>query len=109
MLKISIVVGLFFLVNAVVAAPMEMTVCVTDQAMKENPQYYLLPNTKTRLLCERFDPKVRPRLVDMYKGGWRLLEVVKPDPRLVGMDKVASPMLYFEREIVQRKSKKKTR
>jgi hypothetical protein len=107
MLKLSVVpvLGLWAMASVAHAADMEVTVCVVDQKLNKNPQYYALPNTGTAMICDKVSPDLRPNLSDMYTNGWTLIQLVQPDPRLGG-NRVVSPILYFEREKVEEKKKK---
>jgi len=104
--KVISVLGLLAVFSSANAANKEVTVCIVDQKLKNNPQYFALPNTGTALICDKVANNVRPNLNDMYRNGWSLVQVVQPDPRLGGGNKVVSPMIYFEREKVEAKKKK---
>ena len=107
MLKRNVVtvLGLWAMASLAHAEGKEVTVCVVDQGLNKNPQYYALPNTATGLICDKVSKDLRPNLNDMYRSGWSLVQLVQPDPRLGGK-RVVSPILYFEREKVEAKKKK---
>ncbi len=75
----------------------EVTVCVIDGKIKNNPHYFSLPNTKTRLACEIAQKNIRPTLGDMYRSGFRLIQVVPVPARYSSAKNQPSPLLYFEK------------
>ena len=89
----------------------EITVCVTDKKRQNNQTYFQLPNTKTVLLCEIKDKLYPVTLRDLYRAGWRLIQVVDVRPVKV-KEKVVnpSPLIYLEKETepTDEKKKKKT-
>ncbi len=87
---------LFFSNNNLFAK--DITVCVIDGNSKNNPKYYHMPNTATRLVCELSKNSAVQTLATMYNSGWNLIQVVKVDARYTDKDKLApSPILYFEK------------
>ncbi len=76
----------------------EVTACIVDDAIPNNPVYYYLPTTGSKLRCEMDDPDYHPTLQDLYADGWRLVEIVDPKVKLKpGANTRPSPVLYMER------------
>ncbi len=75
----------------------EITVCVIDASIKDNQHYYTLPNTKTRLLCEIAQTKLRPTLGDMYRSGFRIVQIEQVPARFVTEKSQPSPIIYMEK------------
>lgn len=95
---------LSFIVTAPNLQAAEFAACVVDSALPDNPVYYYLPTTGTKLRCEINRANYSPTLRDLYADGWRLITVVDPKVRkqpsevgAVGGDR-PSPVLYLERE-----------
>ena len=93
--KIAFTALLITAVSHVSAA--EVTVCVIDGKIKNNPHYFSLPNTKTRLVCEIAQKNIRPTLGDLYRSGFRLIQVVPVPTRYSSAKNQPSPLLYFEK------------
>jgi len=82
----------------------EIAACVVDTAIPENPVYYYLPTTGTKLRCEINRANYHPTLRDLYADGWRLITMMDPKVRKqpgevgpIGGDR-PSPVIYLERE-----------
>ena len=90
-------------------AAKDVTVCINDPNINNNPTYYYLPNTTTRLLCELGNTNVRPTLRDMYRSGWELVTIQQIDPAVVKNGKMPSPLMYFERAPRKRATTNQTR
>lgn len=83
--------------SSMVAAD-EITACIVDDAIPNNPVYYYLPTTGSKLRCEMDDPDYHPTLQDLYADGWRLVEIVDPKVKLKpGANTRPSPVVYLER------------
>lgn len=88
------VISALFSVNLIAA---QITVCIIDAQVANNPQYYHLPNTATQLVCEIPD-NTKQTLATLYQNGWRLIQVVNVDSRYQTKDNaVPSALLYFEK------------
>ena len=98
-----------FALAAATSAPLiaqgtEFTACVVDTAIPDNPVYYYLPTTATKLRCEISRANYHPTLRDLYSDGWRLVTMMDPKVRkkpdemgAVGGDR-PSPVIYLERD-----------
>ncbi len=82
----------------------EIAACVVDTAIPDNPVYYYLPTTGTKLRCEINRANYHPTLRDLYADGWRLITMMDPKVRkkpgevsAVGGDR-PSPVIYLERD-----------
>lgn len=93
--------GLGFLAaaSAVVAAEgAEVTVCIVDNAVPNNPVYYYLPTTGSVLRCEINRPDYHPTLSELYADGWRLIAVMDPKVKTKpGGGERPSPVFYLEK------------
>ena len=108
MRKIGTTFVLASLLAATTVQAAEITVCVTDKKRQNNQTYFELPNTKTVLLCEIKDKLYRVTLKDLYRAGWRMIQVVDVDPVRVKDKKVTpSPMIYLENTTTPAKTKAK--
>ena len=77
----------------------QLTVCVPAKDVKNSPTYYGIASTRTRLKCEVKPASLRPTLGQLYKDGWRLIQVVGGDNSLArGGKGVAAPLYYLEKE-----------
>jgi len=88
------------LLGAASAQAAEMTVCIADARIPNNPRYLnYLATTQTRLICEINRDNYRPTLPDLYSEGWRLMQVVggEQTPPQPGQT-ARSPLYYLERE-----------
>ncbi len=88
-----------FLTGTMAFAAPQLTVCIVAGDIKKNPKYYSLPTTKTRLKCEVGNAQYRPTLRDLYRNGWRLIDMQQVDPREAKNKKFPSPLLYLERDL----------
>jgi hypothetical protein len=79
-------------------AAKQIMICVVDANLQNNPLYFKLPNTATRLRCEFSANNKRPNLRELYREGWELIDVVPVDPR-ASNQKPVSPVLYLERDV----------
>ena len=82
----------------------EIAACVVDTAIPENPVYYYLPTTGTKLRCEINRANYHPTLRDLYADGWKLVGITDPkvlkkpgEAGSIGGER-PSPVLYMERE-----------
>jgi len=92
--------GLGFLATsaAVAAEGAEITVCIVDNAVPNNPVYYYLPTTGSVLRCEINRPDYHPTLADLYADGWRLITVLDPKVKTKpGGGERPSPVFYLEK------------
>ena len=95
--KGKIAIASLLLATSAQLSAAEVTVCVIDAKIKNNPHYYSLPNTKTRLMCEITQKNIRPTLGDLYRSGFRLIQVVPVPARYASAKNQPSPLLYFEK------------
>jgi hypothetical protein len=95
--KVKLALVSLFILSSGQASTAEVTVCVIDGKIKNNPHYFSLPNTKTRLACEIAQKNIRPTLGDMYRSGFRLIQVVPVPARYSSAKNQPSPLLYFEK------------
>lgn len=89
----------------------EITVCVIDASIKDNQHYYTLPNTKTRLLCEIAQTNLRPTLGDLYRNGFRIVQIEQVPAKFITDKSQPSPLIYLEKletqKVEDQTSKKK--
>lgn len=92
-MKAGILLLIFLLTAGAFAG--EITVCIINPNLENNPSYYHLPSTNSSLICGQ---QGQQTLLSMYKQGWHLITVVNVDPRYTAKGgAVPSPALYFER------------
>jgi len=99
MKKISLSCFMLLLTNLVPASAAEITTCVTDTSIKNNPAFYYFPITATQLRCDHIRENRSVTLSDLYAENWRLLQVIKPI-LVEQKDKKSAytpPVLYLER------------
>lgn len=76
----------------------ELAVCSVDPSIEKNPLYYHLPSVSTVLLCDIGAKASTGAFRAFYNDGWRLIQIVKVDSRLMSTDKaVPYPSIYLER------------
>ncbi|TNF99240.1 MAG: hypothetical protein EP297_06055 [Gammaproteobacteria bacterium] len=77
----------------------EITACIINTKSKNNEVYYVFPTTSTKLICDHSNRQYDVTLTDLYKDGWRLVNLL--GPVLVGQSsgqpKYNPPILYLER------------
>ncbi len=82
----------------------EFAACVVDSAVPENPVYYYLPTTGTKLRCEIDRANYQPTLRELYADGWRIITMIDPKVRVAPGEGGAtygdrpSPVIYLERD-----------
>jgi hypothetical protein len=69
---------------------------VADTA--NNSSYYGMATTVTRLKCEFTDKDYYPTLPELYRQGWRLIQVLGGDHALSQGTRGPSPLYLLERE-----------
>lgn len=89
--------ALGLLAASTVAFSGEITVCVIDASIKDNQHYYTLPNTKTRLLCEIAQTNLRPTLGELYRNGFRIVQIEQVPARFITDKAQPSPLIYLEK------------
>jgi hypothetical protein len=85
--------------HPVSGANAEVVACVVADT-PENPAYYGMATTVTQLKCEFTNKDYLPTLGQLYKQGWRLIEVVGGDHALSMGNRGPSPLYFLEREVV---------
>ncbi len=88
------------LLGAGAAQAAEITVCIADATIKNNPLYLgAMATTQTRLICEIDKPNYRPTLRDLYQDGWRLISMAGGERALAQAgESVRSPIYYLARD-----------
>jgi len=79
------------------ARPADLVACIVAP-IPNNPSYHGMATTVTRLKCEFTREDFYPTLGELYKLGWRLIEVVGGELALSPNNQVASPLYFLERE-----------
>jgi len=69
---------------------------VADTA--NNSSYYGMATTVTRLKCEFTDKDYYPTLPELYRQGWRLIQILGGDHALSQGTRGPSPLYLLERE-----------
>lgn len=80
------------------AAPAADLVACVVAALPNNPTYHGTATTITKLKCEFTRQDYYPTLGELYRQGWRLIEVMGGELALLAGDKAASPLYFLERE-----------
>ena len=78
MKRLSIACLLLLLINIPVVNAAEVTTCIIDSTVKSNPRVYFFPITSTELRCDHVIGKANVTLSDLYKDGWKLIQVISP-------------------------------
>jgi len=86
------------LAGSFASAGSQIIVCIIAPQIKNNPIYFNMPNTTTHLLCELGSTNQRPTLKDLYRAGFKLIDIVNIDPKSANNTSV-SPILYLERDL----------
>lgn len=77
----------------------EITVCVVDTNLKDNPVYQGKATSRTKLNCEKYKKNQRPTLDQLYADGWELIQVVAGDTkRTKDGGLVSFPVYYMQRD-----------
>lgn len=79
------------------AGAADLVACVVAP-IPNNPNYHGTASTITRLKCEFTRKDYYPTLGELYKLGWRLIEVVGGELALNRGSQVDSPLYFLERE-----------
>ncbi|KAB2308313.1 hypothetical protein F8A87_11360 [Betaproteobacteria bacterium SCN2] len=95
--QLTPLLALALLAPSTAALGAEITVCVVDASIKDNQHYYTLPNTKTRLLCEISQMNLRPTLGDLYRNGFRIIQIEQVPARFQTGNAQPSPLIYLEK------------
>jgi len=107
--KLTLPAMFLLIANLTTASAAEITTCVTDTSIKNNPTFYYFPITVTRLRCDHVRSNTSVTLSDLYQDNWRLIQVIKPI-LIEQKDKKSAytpPVLYLERTIVPARVKQK--
>jgi len=56
----------------------EVTACIVDMDLPNNPVYYYLPTVASKLKCEIDRADYHPTLQELYQDGWRIAAVIDP-------------------------------
>jgi hypothetical protein len=76
----------------------EFTACIVDDAIPNNPVYYYLPTTGSKLRCEIDRPDYHPTLRELYAEGWSIVNILDPKvAQKAGSNSRPSPVIYLER------------
>lgn len=73
----------------------EIVACVVAP-LENNPNYFGAATTATRLKCEFTNQDIYPTLLDLYRQGWSLIQVIKIDQSLGKNNQVISPLYLLE-------------
>jgi len=90
--------ALLMLVSSQVLAT-DIVACVVADT-QNNPSYYGMATTVTRLKCEFANKDYFPTLPDLYRQGWRLIQVLGGDHALSQGTRAPSPLYLLERDTV---------
>lgn len=96
-------IRVFFLLAAglasalVHAAGTEVLACVVAP-LEKNPTYFGTATTVTKLKCEITNEDVYPTLPDLYRQGWRLIQVLGAEQAIASQGKGTSPLYLLEHE-----------
>jgi hypothetical protein len=85
---------------ALAAAPAGATDLVACMVapLPNNPAYYGMATTITKLKCEFTREDFYPTLGELYRQGWRLIEVVGAEIPPSQGSRAVSPLYFLERE-----------
>lgn len=81
-----------------VASSYQVTACIVADT-KGNPSYFGTATTKTQLKCELGSNAGTPTLIDLYKQGWRLIDIVGGNHAISLGNRGPSPLYLLEREL----------
>jgi len=88
-----------FLMAGASAQAAEFTACIVDDGIPNNPVYYYLPTTGSKLRCEIDRPDYHPTLKELYREGWRVVSIVDPKvSQKPGSNARPSAVIYLERD-----------
>ena len=79
------------------AGATDLVACVVAP-LPNNPTYYGTATTLTQLKCEFTRQDYYPTLGELYKLGWRLIEVVGGESAFGKGAQSASPLYFLERD-----------
>ncbi len=75
-IKQSLLAGLMLAGGAAQAS--EFTACIVDDSIPNNPVYYYLPTTGSKLRCEIDRPDYHPTLRELSGEGWQIVNILDP-------------------------------
>jgi hypothetical protein len=75
----------------------DIVACIVADT-QNNSSYYGMATTVTRLKCEFTDKDYYPTLPELYRQGWRLIQVLGGDHALSQGTRGPSPLYLLERE-----------
>ncbi|QKQ24348.1 hypothetical protein HUE58_04270 [Candidatus Ruthia endofausta] len=76
----------------------ELAICSVNTKVKKTPAYYHLASVNSKLLCDIDSNTRRETFEAFYNNGWRLIQIVSVDNRLVAKDKTMPySLIYLER------------
>ena len=96
MRRLSVLAPLLLLCAAP-AKSADLVACIVAP-IPNNPTYNGMATTITKLKCEFTRNDFYPSLGELYKQGWRLIEVVGGELALAPGNQVASPLYFLELE-----------
>jgi hypothetical protein len=75
----------------------DIVACIVAD-LESNSSYYGMATTVTRLRCEFANKDYYPTLPELYRQGWRLIQVLGGDQALSQGTRGPSPLYLLERE-----------
>ena len=76
----------------------DIVACIVADT-QDNSSYYGMATTVTRLKCEFTNKDYYPTLPELYRQGWRLVQVLGGDQALSQGTRGPSPLYLLEREV----------